>query len=167
MGVRETRRITGDYVLSVDDYVNRRSFEDEICRNSYFIDIHGTEKEEKQAGGKPEVIKRYGPGESHGIPYRCLTPRSLKNVLVAGRSISCVREVQGSVRVMPVCLAMGEAAGIAAALAAQLPNHDVHTVDAQILRRRLKEEGAYLPDPPVVQAGEPADKTQNGAFKYH
>ncbi|MNW00342.1 FAD dependent oxidoreductase [compost metagenome] len=75
-------------------------------------------------------------------------------MLVAGRSISCVREVQGSVRVMPVCLAMGEAAGIAAALAAQLPNHDVHTVDVQILRRRLKEEGAYLPDPPVVQAGE-------------
>ncbi|MHA6529848.1 FAD-dependent oxidoreductase [Paenibacillus sp. BAC0078] len=146
MGVRETRRIVGDYVLSVDDYVSRRSFEDEICRNSYFIDIHGTEKEEKQAGGKPEVIKRYGPGESHGIPYRCLTPRSLKNVLVAGRSISCVREVQGSVRVMPVCLAMGEAAGIAAAMAAVLPEHNVHAVDIPALRRRLQEEGAYLPD---------------------
>ncbi len=167
IGIRETRRITGDYVLSVDDYVSRRSFEDEICRNSYFIDIHGTEKEEKQAGGKPEVIKRYGPGESHGIPYRCLTPRSLQNVLVAGRSISCVREVQGSVRVMPVCLAMGEAAGLAAALAAQLPAPDVHAVDVQILRRRLKEEGAYLPDLPVVQAGESADQTQNGTFKYH
>lgn len=146
MGIRETRRITGDYVLSVDDYVNRRTFEDEICRNSYFIDIHGTEKEEKQQGGKPEVIKRYGPGESHGIPYRCLTPRSLRNVLVAGRSISCVREVQGSVRVMPVCLAMGEAAGIAAAMAAARPDHDVHAVDVPQLRRRLQEEGAYLPE---------------------
>lgn len=146
MGVRETRRIIGDYVLSVEDYVNRRSFSDEICRNSYFIDIHGSEKEEKQAGGKPEVIKRYGPGESHGIPYRCLIPRSLQNVLVAGRSISCVREVQGSVRVMPVCLAMGEAAGIAAALAAKLPGYNVHNVDVSILRRRLIEEGAYLPD---------------------
>ncbi|MNW68982.1 FAD dependent oxidoreductase [compost metagenome] len=68
---------------------------------------------------------------------------------------------------MPVCLAMGEAAGIAAALAAQLPGHDVHAVDVQILRRRLKEEGAYLPDPPVAQAGESADPSQNGAFKYH
>lgn len=145
MGVRETRRITGDYVLSVEDYVARRSFADEICRNSYFIDIHGTEKEEKQAGGKPEVIKRYGPGESHGIPYRCLTPRSLKNVLVAGRSISCVREVQGSVRVMPVCLAMGEAAGIAAAMASAQTAPDVHAVDIAALRRRLREEGAYLP----------------------
>lgn len=146
MGVRETRRIIGDYVLTVDDYVNRRSFEDEICRNSYFIDIHGTEEEEKRSGGKPEVIKRYGPGESHGIPYRCLTPRLLKNVLVAGRSISCEREVQGSVRVMPVCLAMGEAAGIAAAMAVHLPGNNVHTVDISILRKRLKEEGAFLPD---------------------
>lgn len=146
MGVRETRRIIGDYILSVDDYVNRRSFEDEICRNSYFIDIHGTEEEEKRSGGKPEVIKRYGPGESHGIPYRCLTPRLLKNVLVAGRSISCVREVQGSVRVMPVCLAMGEAAGIAAALAVNLPENNVHSVDVSILRKRLIEEGAYLPN---------------------
>lgn len=153
MGVRETRRIVGDYVLSVDDYVSRRSFDDEICRNSYFIDIHGTEKEEKQAGGKPEVIKRYGPGESHGIPYRCLIPRSLHNVLVAGRSISCVREVQGSVRVMPVCLAMGEAAGIAAAMAAVLPDHDVHAVNIPALRRRLREEGAYLP---VTEAEEGA-----------
>lgn len=146
MGVRETRRIIGDYVLTVDDYVNRRSFEDEICRNSYFIDIHGTEEEEKRSGGKPEVIKRYGPGESHGIPYRCLTPRLLKNVLVAGRSVSCEREVQGSVRVMPVCLAMGEAAGIAAAMAVNLPGNNVHTVDVSILRKRLKEEGAFLPD---------------------
>ncbi|ASA20715.1 FAD-dependent oxidoreductase [Paenibacillus donghaensis] len=145
MGIRETRRITGDYVLSVDDYVSRRSFADEICRNSYFIDIHGTEQEEKQEGGKQEAIKRYGPGESHGIPYRCLTPRGLRNVLVAGRAISCAREVQGSVRVMPVCLAMGEAAGLAAAMAAGVAEPDVHAVDVEQLRTRLREEGAYLP----------------------
>ncbi|WP_342439576.1 FAD-dependent oxidoreductase [Paenibacillus sp. FSL L8-0436] len=162
MGVRETRRITGDYVLSVDDYVNRRSFADEICRNSYFIDIHGTEKEEKQAGGKQEVIKRYGPGESHGIPYRCLTPRTLRNVLVAGRSISCVREVQGSVRVMPVCLTMGEAAGIAAALAVKLPDNDVHAVDIPTLRRRLQEEGAYLPEIAGADAVKPHEEAKNG-----
>jgi hypothetical protein len=145
MGIRETRRVEGDYVLTVEDYVNRRSFPDEICRNSYFIDIHGTEAEEKNLGNRPEV-KHYKPGESHGVPYRCLTPRKLTNVLVAGRSISCEREVQGSVRVMPVCLAMGEAAGIAAAMAAGLPGCDVHAVDTTALRSRLKEEGAYLPD---------------------
>ncbi|QWU17586.1 FAD dependent oxidoreductase [Paenibacillus sophorae] len=144
MGTRESRRIIGDYVLTVDDYVSRRSFEDEICRNSYFIDVHGTEKEEKSEGVSAQTITLYGPGESHGIPYRCLTPRGLRNVLVAGRSISCERRVLGSVRVMPVCLAMGEAAGLAAALAA-LADGDVHAVDVARLRGRLREEGAYLP----------------------
>ena len=89
---------------------------------------------------------RYGKGESHGIPYRCLTPKGIKNVLVAGRSISTDREVQGSTRVMPVCLAMGEAAGIAAAFAAVMSESDVHRVDIYRLRARLQEEGAYLPD---------------------
>ena len=88
-----------------------------------------------------ERCAHYGPGESHGVPYRCLTPKGLKNVLVAGRSISCDRAVQGSVRVMPVCLAMGEAAGIAAAMA----DNDVHAVDVDKLRSRIKEEGGYLP----------------------
>ncbi|WP_150275473.1 FAD-dependent oxidoreductase [Paenibacillus tepidiphilus] len=168
MGIRETRRITGDYVLSAQDYIRRASFDDEICRNSYFIDIHGTEKEEKQEGGKREEIKRYGPGESHGIPYRCLTPRGLINVLVAGRSISCEREVQGSVRVMPVCLAMGEAAGIAAAHAASAPGHDVHAVDVIALRRRLREEGAYLPEPAADAAERAASAgTSTGGVRYH
>jgi hypothetical protein len=147
MGTRESRRITGDYTLTVEDYVERRSFEDEICRNSYFIDVHGTEKEQKS--GNTPSIELYGPGESHGIPYRCLTPRGLRNVLVAGRSISCERKVLGSVRVMPVCLAMGEAAGLAAAMAASGNQGDVHAVDVHVLRDRLREEGAYLPEFPA------------------
>ena len=145
MGIRETRRIEGDYVLTTEDYVERRSFPDEICRNSYFIDIHGSEEEEK-TGVNSQALRHYGPGESHGIPYRCLTPKKLRNVLVAGRSISCDRRVQGSVRVMPACLATGEAAGLAAALAAKLPEGNVHRVDTALLRRRLREEGAYLPE---------------------
>ncbi len=148
VGIRETRRVIGDYILSLDDYMQRRSFDDEICRNCYFIDIHLT-REETQRAEKIDVEQRvahYGPGESHGIPYRCLTPRDLRNVLVAGRSISCERIVHGSIRVMPVCLAMGEAAGIAAAHALELPGHDVHAVDTKKLRRRLREEGAYLPE---------------------
>lgn len=151
MGIRETRRILGDYVLTVQDYIARRSFDDEICRNSYYIDVHGTENEEKgNVGERKEaetpLIVRYGKGESHGLPYRCLTPRSLTNVLIAGRSVSCERAVQGSVRVMPVCLAMGEAAGIAAAIAMDLPGGDVHAVDTAQLRSRLRQHGAYLPE---------------------
>lgn len=144
LGIRETRRIVGDYWLTVDDFVKLRSFPDEICRNSYYIDVHhkkteiGTEKE-----GASTAI-RLKKGESHGIPYRCLVPSKLKNVLVAGRSISTDRDVQGSTRVMPVCLCMGEAAGLAAALAVASAG-DVRAVDTDMLRKRLREEGAYLP----------------------
>lgn len=147
LGVRETRRIVGDYVLTMDDYVARRSFPDEICRHSYPIDIHTT-KVEAEEGTVVEAMFRfenYGKGASHGIPYRCLTPRGLKNLLVAGRSISTDRTVQASTRVMPVCLAMGEAAGIAAAMAVVTENGDVHAVDTDRLRTTLKEKGAYLP----------------------
>lgn len=149
MGIRETRRIVGDYELTLDDYMARRSFEDEICRNSYFIDVHWAQENIAQ---RPEdhaqwdkSCFRYGPGESHGIPYRCLIPRALGNVLVAGRSISCEQIVQGSVRVMPVCLAMGEAAGMAAAIAAQHCGGLVREVDTVALRRALQKAGAYLP----------------------
>lgn len=150
MGIRETRRVIGDYVLKLSDYLERRSFEDEICRNSYFIDVHlGKEAAVKCRNGLinwEERTFRYKPGESHGIPYRCLTPKELSNVLVAGRSISCEQLVQGSVRVMPVCLAMGEAAGTAAAMAAgnEIKKHDVHQVNVDCLRNRLVEVGAYL-----------------------
>lgn len=147
VGIRETRRVIGDYVLTLDDYMARRSFPDEICRNSYFIDLHFT-KDEAAHSHKIDVearFDRYGKGESHGIPYRCLTPRGLTNVLVAGRSISCERIVHGSIRVMPVCLAMGEAAGVAAAQALEPAGVDVHQVDTDRLRRRLQERGAYLP----------------------
>ncbi|OPZ28992.1 MAG: putative FAD-binding dehydrogenase [Lentisphaerae bacterium ADurb.BinA184] len=145
LGVRESRRIIGDYVLVKDDYLSRRSFHDEIGRNSYPIDIHTT-KAEATTGRGPNAMDRYeqfGPGESHGIPYRCLTPKGLRNVLVAGRCISTDHIVQASTRVMPPCLVMGEAAGIAAAMATGDGN--VHAVDTDRLRQRLREEGGYLP----------------------
>jgi hypothetical protein len=160
VGIRETRRVVGDYVLTLDDYIARRSFDDEICRNAYFIDIHHALADvEKDNTERKEGLKhtmRYGPGESHGIPYRCLIPESLRNVLVAGRSISCERIVQGSVRVMPACLAMGEAAGLAAALAAQNGDGNVRSVDIRQLRRRLSEEGAYLPEREEARVLQPA-----------
>ncbi len=144
MGIRETRRIVGDYMLTADDYDARRSFEDEICRNSYYLDVHC--KPDDPHRKKEAKSGRMGPGESHGIPYRCLTPRGLRNVLVAGRSISTDRAINGSTRVMPVCLAMGEAAGIAAAMAAGKDTPDTRSVDTWQLRRRLRRYGAYLPE---------------------
>ena len=156
LGVRETRRILGDYVLVVDDYLARRSFPDEICRNAYNIDVHRKDDTaaavaasknpaELQQANEQEV-KQLGNGESYGVPYRCLTPRGLKNVLVAGRCISTDRQVNGSVRIMACCLTTGEAAGTAAAMAAVAPVPDVHAVDTNRLRVSLREHGAYLPE---------------------
>lgn len=149
LGIRESRRIVGDYTLTFDDYMDRRSFEDEICRNNYYIDVHGKSKEasSKNLADHEKVETRtfrYGKGESHGVPYRILTPKGLKNALVAGRCVSTTQDVQGSVRVMPCCLTMGEAAGMAAAMSAKSVG-DVHKVDVAKLRARLRECGAYLP----------------------
>jgi hypothetical protein len=149
MGIRETRRIVGDYCLTLKDYQARAGFPDEIARNNYWIDIHTAKGEVARSVDQPDHVKdrfeKYGPGESHGIPYRCLRPKGLRNVLVAGRSISCDRPVQGAVRVMPCCLAMGEAAGLAAAMAGGAEARDVHAVDTDQLRAKLREYGAYLP----------------------
>ncbi|MDR1676230.1 MAG: FAD-dependent oxidoreductase [Tannerella sp.] len=134
LGVRDSRRIEGDYTFTVDDWMQRRTFEDEIGRNCYYIDVH-------KEGHKST---RYKKGESHGIPYRCLTPLKLKNVLTAGRCISTDEEAFGSLRVMPPCLVTGEAAGMAAAHAIRQSGNDVHKIDIQFLRKRLKEEGQYF-----------------------
>lgn len=158
MGIRETRRIVGDYELTMADYLARRSFEDEIGRCSYFVDVHTAKAEiESSRNGQTHFearTHRYGPGESYGIPYRCLCPKGLRNVLVAGRSISTDRAVQGSVRIMPACLVTGEAAGMAAAHAARSPGADIHAVEVSRLRARLIEEGAYLPPVQACQPGE-------------
>ncbi len=154
LGVRETRRVIGDYYLTLDDYLARASFPDEICRNAYNIDVHGSRKRAQEMAEQDisetkaaieREIRNYGPGESFGVPYRCLTPKGLRNVLVAGRCISSDRQINGSVRIMACCLTTGEAAGAAAAMASA-GDRNVHSVDAQALRQTLKANGAYLPD---------------------
>ena len=144
LGVRETRRIIGDYYLTFKDLTELKTFSDEICRNCYFVDIHHKKSEIGTGAEGHDGVFIFKKGESHGVPYRCLTPKGLENVLVAGRSISTDRSVQGSTRVMPVCLCMGEAAGIAAALASG-SGCDVHSVDTKELRSKLKDNGVYLP----------------------
>jgi hypothetical protein len=147
LGVRETRRIVGEYVLNVDDFVARRSFDDEIGRFNYSIDIH---RSSPSLRDYEELVQeftrgyRLGAGESYGIPYRSLVPQEVDNLLVSGRCISTDRMVQGSIRVMPCCLITGQAAGTAAALCAQ---NDVapRELDPGLLRSILREQGAYIP----------------------
>jgi hypothetical protein len=134
LGIRDSRRITGDYTLTGDDWRARRTFEDEIGRNCYYIDIHGSDK-------RPQ---RYKKGESHGIPYRCLTPKGIENLLTAGRCISADREAYGSTRIMPCCLVTGEAAGMAATLAIRGAGDNVHNIDVKNLRQRLRQRGQYF-----------------------
>jgi hypothetical protein len=88
---------------------------------------------------------RYKQGESYGIPYRILTPQRLDNTLVAGRCISADRFLQGSIRVMPGCYITGQAAGVAAAIAAD-KGISVHDIDVRELQNRLLTLGAYLPN---------------------
>lgn len=156
MGVRETRRIRGDYVLTVEDYRARRSFPDEICRNAYGVDVHAplspeqrrelvTLSIEELKERNRKITQPLRPGESFGVPYRSLVPRGLENVLVAGRCLSTDRGANGSTRIMACCLNTGEAAGIAAAMAAA-GTGDVRSVDTHALRTTLKKHGAYLPE---------------------
>ncbi len=137
VGVRESRRILGDYVLDVHDVLGCRRFEDGIARCSFFVDIHHPEH-----GGlwNPRWLP---PGGWYHIPLRCLLPRGLDNLLVAGRCISATHEALGSVRVMAPCCAMGQAAGTAAAMAVA-SGTSPRDIDVAVLKQRLTDQGAII-----------------------
>jgi hypothetical protein len=147
LGLRESRRIMGDYVLCLDDFKKRAVFDDEIGRYSYPVDIHPMEPGAKDYARFLDEWQnlRYGQGESYGIPYRCLLPRGLSNVLVAGRCISADRSMQGTIRTMPGCYITGQAAGVAAALAVKHKS-DTRGVSVPYLQQRLLDMGAFLPN---------------------
>lgn len=109
VGVRETRRVLGDYQLTGEDVVTARKFDDGIARGSYPIDIHNPE-------GKGTVLKRLPPGEAYDIPLRCLLTQQVDRLLLAGRCISGTHEAHSSYRVTPIAMATGQATGVCAAL---------------------------------------------------
>ena len=111
VGVRETRRIVGEYVLTAEDVLSARKFADAIAKNCYPIDIHNPT-------GEGTTLKHLPPDEYHEVPYRCLVPLEIDNLLVAGRCIAATFDAQSSIRVQANCRAFGEAAGTAAALCA-------------------------------------------------
>ena len=136
IGVRETRRITGDYCLTEEDVRTSREFRDSIALAGHVIDIHSPN------GTAGQVRRKVAP---YQIPYRCLLPRGVVNLLVAGRPISSTHEAHASLRVMGTAMATGQAAGIAAALAAQGIG-DPRAVDVEQLQRTLRELAApYKP----------------------
>lgn len=117
IGIRESRRITCEYTLTIDSFYSDESFPDEIGRYSYPIDIHPmTPDQNGMKGFYNAVSMKHGDGETYSIPYRSLVPKGLKNLLVAGRCIGTDRGMQASVRVIPCCYITGQAAGVAAAV---------------------------------------------------
>jgi hypothetical protein len=136
VGVRETRRIIGDYQLNVDDVLSARKFDDAIARGAYPVDIHNPK-------GSGTVLKRLPPGEAYDIPLRCLLPKNTERVIVAGRCISGSHEAHSSYRVMPIVMATGQAAGICAALAARA-GRAPRDVPVGAVQRELVRQGASL-----------------------
>ena len=147
LGVRESRRIIGEYDLNYADFTARRKFPDQICLYTKAIDIHPYDltpeqfaryHEEFNETDKPKV------GESYGIPYGILVPKGWKNLWVGGRCTSSDIKVNGAIRDQPACSMMGQAAGTAAV-------HSIKTgqtadqLDTAMLVTTLRDAGAYLP----------------------
>ena len=136
IGVRESRMIEARHLLDQDEIVAGTHFEDGIAAGNYDIDIHSPD-------GSGTSHYYFPAGVYYTIPYRCLLPKDLDNMLVAGRCIGATHEAQASIRIMPICICLGEAAGTAAALAKKT-GVAVADVDTDALRQRLREKGAFV-----------------------
>lgn len=137
IGVRETRRIKGELVLTEEDVLRGKHFRDVIARNGYCIDIH----DPKGNGWSTRTI--LSQEGYYDIPYRCLIPEKLNGLLVAGRCISVTSGALASTRIMPCCMALGQAAGIAASMCVEkgiVPRQ----VDVIELQEKLRKEGACI-----------------------
>ena len=136
IGIRESRRIVGEYTLTRDDVLEAKHFDDAVARSAYPIDIHNP-------SGTGTQTQRLRPGESYEIPYRCLVPKGVDRLLVAGRCISTTHEALASTRLTPTVMTLGQAAGTAAALALQ-EHVRVRDVNAAKLREALQADGAIV-----------------------
>ena len=145
LGIRESRRILGDYVLNRDDYEARRDFPDEIGRYNFPADIHPPRPGKEEVIAHKKLFRSFccGRGESYGIPYRILLPRGVENLLTCGRCVSCDRHVMASLRVIPGCYITGQGAGMAAALAAAAGTVP-RKIDTAALRKELRGIGAFF-----------------------
>jgi len=151
VGVRETRRVHGDYRLTRDDVLSARAFEDGIG-------LCGAPIEDHHPGA--DTRWQYLPdGAAVGIPYRTLVVRDASNVLVAGRCFSATHDAHASVRSMAQCMAMGQAAGTAAAQAVAA-GRDPRDIDVAVLRARLRADGAILELRDAPEAEHPATQAR-------
>ena len=146
MGVRESRRVIGEYELGVDDYTARRQFHDQIGVFNKYIDIHPYDcsKEEYERFLHEFHDQNMKPGECYGLPYGILVPKGWRNLWVAGRCCSSDVQMHGSLRVMPAASMMGQAAGTAAVLSIKT-GQSGNELDTKELVLALRKQNAYLP----------------------
>jgi FAD dependent oxidoreductase len=133
MGVRESRRIVGDYMLTQEDLVEGRVFDDAVCMGGYHIDIHrpsGTWVESRNV-------------DAYTIPLRCLIACDVEGLMMAGKCLSATHEAVASTRVIPICIGQGQAAGTAAALAVR-KGVGVRSVPVGELQEALEKQGAEI-----------------------
>ena len=133
---REGRRIKGITSMNVDDFVAGKVFEDSICYSFWFVDIHRE--------NEPALIKYITSGVTPTIRYTSMLPKGFENLITAGRCVSSDRETNSALRVKASCMAMGQAAGTAAALSA-IENISPTKIDIKALKQRLKDSGAVVP----------------------
>lgn len=139
VGVRETRRFQGHYTLTGTDIVSARRFADAVARGSYMVDIH-------DPTGHRSAIGRQINGDHYDIPYRCLVPVGIDNLLLSGRCISTDHVAHSSVRIQGTAMLISQAAGVAAA---QMIERDqaVGNLDVRDLQRTLIAQGVCLEMP--------------------
>jgi glycine/D-amino acid oxidase-like deaminating enzyme len=137
VGIRETYRVLGEYLITYEDYVSGRRWDDAVCYAFYPVDLH-----DKKSGVKPAHLKE---GVVPTVPLRALVPKGSQNLLVAGRCLSSDRLANSGLRVQATCMATGQAAGAAAALAARrgVTPGAVPPADIKAL---LRFQGAIVPE---------------------
>jgi hypothetical protein len=141
-GIRESRRIVGEYMLTAEDCLQPTRFPDRVAKSCYPVDVHNP-------SGVGVTLKHLPAGEYHDIPYRCLVPLGVDDLLVAGRCISSTFEAQAAIRIEPTCRALGEAAGTAAALCVAR-GCPPRALPAEALLARLAAQGANVGEGPAA-----------------
>jgi hypothetical protein len=129
IGVRESRRVMGKYILTAEEILAGAKFTDGIARSVYPVDIHNP-------AGTGTVLKHLPDDAYYEIPFRCLVPREVNNLLVGSRCISATHEAHSSLRVMPVVSGIGEAAGTAAAWCA-LRGCSTDEIDGREVKKKV------------------------------
>lgn len=136
IGIRESRKIVGEYAVTEEDLRGLARFDDAIAVGNYDIDIHNPE-------GSGTSHYYFPDGDWYEIPYRCLIPKKMDNLLVAGRCISSTHEAQASYRIMPFCCELGQAAGVAAGVALK-DGVSVRNVDINKVKQILRNNGFLI-----------------------